>query len=181
MKLLSAFISLLIFPSILCAEIAFLYDGHKITLNTKEQRPLKETVIFCSVAAAIKYRIPANIFLAVAEKEGGSPGTKNKNKNGTYDVGYMQFNTDYLKELSRYGITKQALAADNCYPFDLAAWRIANHIKEDSGDIWTRTANYHSKTPRFNQIYRADLIKKAQTWADWLDTNITIEKITPSE
>ncbi len=49
----------------------------------------------CSITAAIKYQVPANIMLAVAEKEGGSTGLENKNRNsnGTYDVGRMQFNT----------------------------------------------------------------------------------------
>ena len=57
----------------------------------------------CSITAAIKYQVPANIMLAVAEKEGGSTGLENKNRNsnGTYDVGRMQFNTVYLKDLEK--------------------------------------------------------------------------------
>lgn len=177
MKILQVVIALLLAPGVLSAGMVFLFDDHRISLNTKGQKALNDKVVACSVAAAIKYRIPVNILLAVAEKEGGSPGRKNKNNNGTYDVGYMQFNTTYLNEISRFGITQQAVAADNCYPFDLAAWRLASHIKDDSGDIWTRAANYHSKTPKYNQIYRTDLIKKAQAWASWLDKNMTIEKL----
>ena len=30
--------------------------------------------IVCSIQAAVKYEVPANILLAVAEKEGGKPG-----------------------------------------------------------------------------------------------------------
>lgn len=139
--------------------------------------------IICSIAAAVKYEIPANIMLAVAEKEGGKPGQVVRNSNGTVDVGTMQFNTVFLKELKRYGIDAVDIAAPGCYPYDVAAWRIRNHIKNDSGDIWTRASNYHSKTPKYNQIYRRDLIVKAVKWADWIDANrdkITVAVIDES-
>lgn len=57
------------------------------------------------------------------------------------------------------------------YPFRLAAWRIRGHIARDSGDIWTRAANYHSRTPKFNARYRADLIRRAARWTTWLDSH----------
>jgi hypothetical protein len=64
---------------------------------------IQERVV-CSITAAIKYEIPANILLAIAEKEGGKPGQWVSNRNGTHDVGSMQFNTSYLQDLSKYGI-----------------------------------------------------------------------------
>ncbi len=133
---------------------------------------LQERVV-CSIAAATRYQIPANIVLAVAEKEGGQPGRWVRNSNGTHDVGAMQFNTAYLRELSRYGIEPDAVAAHGCYPYSLAAWRLRRHIKYDRGDLWSRVANYHSRTPQFNAVYRADLIRRAVKWADWLDRHFT--------
>ena len=65
---------------------------------------LQERVV-CSISAAVKYEVPANIVLAVAEKEGGRPGQRKHNGNGTDDVGSMQFNTGFLRELARFGIT----------------------------------------------------------------------------
>ena len=53
---------------------------------------LQERVV-CSISAAVKYEVPVNIVLAVAEKEGGKPGQWVRNSNGTHDVGPMQFNT----------------------------------------------------------------------------------------
>ena len=81
-------------------------------------------MVECAISAGIKYEIPANIMLAVAEKEGGKPGQWVRNSNGTYDVGYMQFNTAYLKSLKKYGIEAKHVAAGDCYSYDLAAWRI---------------------------------------------------------
>lgn len=132
--------------------------------------PYMQERIVCSIAAAAKYEIPANIVLAVAEKENGRVGQWVRNSsNGSHDVGPLQFNTNYLRELAQYGIAPGHVAAAGCYPFDLAAWRLPKHIKNDKGDLWTRAANYHSRTPEFNQVYRADLMVRAARWADWLD------------
>ena len=126
--------------------------------------------IVCSIAASVHYDVPANIVLAVAEKEAGKPGQWVSNANGTHDVGTMQFNTGYLKGLTaKYGITANDVAASGCYAYDLAAWRLHGHITNDTGDIWTRAANYHSRTPYYNAIYRADLITRANKWANWLE------------
>lgn len=138
-------------------------------MTTPEIPPQMQERIVCSISAAVKYQVPANIVLAVAEKEAGKPGQWVRNSNGTHDVGSMQFNTAYLGELTRYGITANDVAASGCYSFDLAAWRLRGHIQHDKGDIWTRAANYHSRTYRYNVVYRADLISKAVKWADWLE------------
>ncbi len=131
--------------------------------------PNMQERVVCSVAAAIKYEIPANIMLAIAEKENGKPGQWRRNSNGSHDVGAMQFNTTYLKDLSKYGIKPDHVSAAGCYAYDLAAWRVRLHIKNDQGDIWTRAANYHSRTPKHNARYRVDLMGRANRWANWLE------------
>lgn len=128
-------------------------------------------LVYCSIAAAVKYEIPANIMMAVAEKEGGEAWKFSRNKNGTIDIGTMQFNSDYLIELNKYGIRPVDVAAPGCYPYDLAAWRIRGHIKNDKGDIWTKVSNYHSRSYKENSIYRADLIVKAVKWADYIEAH----------
>jgi hypothetical protein len=138
---------------------------------------LQERVV-CSISAAVKYEVPANLVLAVAEKEAGKPGQWVRNSNGTHDVGPMQFNTTYLRDLARYGITANDVAAAGCYPFDLAAWRLRMHLRNDKSDLWTKAANYHSRTPRYNAVYRADLIRKASKWADWLEARFVTRDIT---
>lgn len=130
--------------------------------------PQMQERVVCSITAAVKYEVPANIVLAVAEQEAGKPGQWVENTNGTQDVGPMQFNTAYLAELRKYGITAQDVAQGGCYSYDLAAWRLRGHLRNDQGDIWTRAANYHSRTPQYNAIYRASLIKRAGKWENWL-------------
>lgn len=140
---------------------------------------LRERVT-CSISAAAKYGIPASILLAVAQKEGGRPGLHVANKNGTSDVGPMQFNTAYLSTLARYGITAAAVAAAGCYSYELAAWRLRQHLLHDSGDVWTRAANYHSRTPIHNAVYRRDLIEKEKWWAAWLRAKQNTTGLSPA-
>lgn len=130
--------------------------------------PQDQERVVCSIVAAVKYEVPANIVLAVAEKEGGKPGQWVKNTNGSYDVGPMQFNTAYLRHLEPYGITAGDVEQAGCYPYELAAWRLRHHILNDIGDLWTRVANYHSRTPTRNTHYRSSIMRKAAKWADWL-------------
>ena len=130
--------------------------------------PQIEERVVCSIAAAEKYAIPANVLLAVAEQEGGRPGQWVRNTNGTYDVGPMQFNTAYLRTLAASGILPLHVEGPGCYPYELAAWRIGRHILEDEGDLWTRVSNYHSRTPLYNHRYRSSLMRRAARWADWL-------------
>jgi murein endopeptidase len=134
--------------------------------------------VTCSIAAAVKYGIPTNIMLAVAEIEGGRPGLRVLNRDGSFDIGPMQFNTRYLEQLGRrYGITAQDVATAGCYPYDLAAWRLRKHLELDDRDAWTRAANYHSRSPAENSTYRAKLIAKAATWARWLAVRFETREI----
>jgi hypothetical protein len=127
--------------------------------------------VVCSVAAAVKYQVPANLVLAVAEQEGGRVGQWSKNHNGTYDIGPLQFNTRYLSSLARFGITTADVEAAGCYPYDLATWRLRQHLAEDTGDLWTRAANYHSRTPALNAKYRKQLLRRAIRWAAFLSSH----------
>jgi hypothetical protein len=140
---------------------------------------LQPDQIACIIEAASKYEVPANILLAIAEKEGGKVGQYVGNMNGTYDIGPMQFNTSYLKELRQYGINEAAVASPGCFPYHLAAWRVRGHLHDDDGDAWTRAANYHSRSPIFNQSYRADLIIKAGKWMEWLRSRYDIGSKQP--
>ena len=142
---------------------------------------LQQERIVCSITAAEKYDVPAQIMLAIAEKENGRPGLWMRNTNGTHDIGALQFNTAYIKTLGRYGITPDDVASAGCYAYDLAAWRLHGHLTKDHGDIWTRAANYHSRTPYYNQVYRADLMVKANRWAKWLDKFMLSHSATINE
>ena len=134
-----------------------------------EKRARVQERMRCSMAAAEHWGLPRSVVLAVAEIEGGRPGQWVKNRNGTADVGPMQFNTRYLQQLTKaYGITAAHVAVPGCYPYELAAWRLRRHLVQDAGDFWSRLSNYHSRTPALNDKYRRKLMRRAQHWAQWL-------------
>jgi hypothetical protein len=41
--------------------------------------------------------------------------------------------------------------------------------------LWTNAANYHSRTPYFNAIYRNDLEIKGRKWLEWLKTRYVLD------
>jgi hypothetical protein len=141
--------------------------------------PHFEHRVVCSVAMAIRYGVPANLVLAVAEIENGKPGQWVENTNGTFDVGPMQINTAYLAELRKFGISSADVAGKGCYPYELATWRLKGHLVRDEGDIWTRAANYHSRTPEHNRPYRRKLMAAASRWAGWLTERFKVREVTP--
>lgn len=142
--------------------------------------PAQQEMVSCAIAGALAYEVPANVVLAVAEKEGGKPGQWVRNSNGTYDVGSLQLNTAWLRELRSFGIEPRHAAASGCFPYELAAWRLRKHIRDDSGEFWSRVANYHSRTPGYNARYRQDLRRKAAVWARWLDRNFATHTVNIS-
>ena len=73
--------------------------------------------VVCSIGAAAKYGVPANIILAVAQREGGRPGQWVRNNNATYDIGSMQFNTAYIRTLAP--VEGRAAAHDLPFPFNI--------------------------------------------------------------
>lgn len=63
---------------------------------------------------------------------------------------------------------KSQLYVGDLFPYRLAAWRLRGHLRRDEGDLWTRAANYHSRTPRHNARYREQLMRRAWRWSQWL-------------
>jgi hypothetical protein len=150
-------------------------------MPSTEPPALPEQSIVCSLAAARRYDIPAEVMLAVAEKEAGRPGQRVRNRNGSEDLGPMQFNSGYVATLAGHGILPSHVLGHGCYPFQLAAWRIRGHLANDVGDIWTRAANYHSRTPSLNLKYRTDLELRAGKWRSWLASGQTTSNDKPPD
>ena len=120
---------------------------------------IEEVRMHCSVQAASHYDMDARLLWAVSVVEGGHENSWVLNTNGTHDLGYMQFNTAYLKTLSsRYGIRPEDVLGRTCYPFYLAAWRISEHLAEEThGDKFYKAAAYHSRTDKLRRAYASKL------------------------
>ena len=145
---------------------------------------IDEVRMYCSVEAAVHYIIPADLIYAVSLNEGGKSDSKIRNNNGTFDLGTMQFNTAYLKTLEPNGIKASDVTKTGCYPFHLAAWRIKGHLDEPGSDIFQKVANYHSRTPKYNLIYKKRLIKNIDNFDYQLASfyfDLVIERLNASK
>ncbi|MGE8460719.1 MAG: hypothetical protein ACN6P0_06525 [Pseudomonas capeferrum] len=45
--------------------------------------------------------------------------------------------------------------------------------------MWTRVANYHSRTPAIN-ARRQQIMRRAAYWADWLDARFATQQVAQS-
>ncbi len=111
------------------------------------------------VASAI--RSPAEESGSTAEPTfGGDSLAKAKTDEGGFDP---------TSEIAVFrGREPRLTTTQGCYPYELATWRLRQYLLYDRGDLWTRAANLHSRTPRHNTRYRSDLRTKAAKWATWL-------------
>jgi soluble lytic murein transglycosylase-like protein len=81
----------------------------------------------CYREAAQRYGVSELLLRAIARTESGeNDRALNRNKNGTFDIGRMQINSGWLKQLSRYGITIARLA-DPCTNVMIGAWILSSN------------------------------------------------------
>lgn len=135
--------------------------------------PIKDR-INCAAKASIKYNVPVDALLAISSIENGNIDTVSRNSNGSYDYGVMQVNEIYIYDLNKkhgLNLTKEDFLKKDCFSFEVAAFKVKEHIKFDQGDLLTKIAMYHSRTPRLNKIYKKKLINHARYWSDFLLKN----------
>lgn len=104
----------------------------------------------CWEAASESYGIPVNVLKAVAKTESNfNPNAKNRNTNGTYDIGMMQINSAWLPKLESYGVTEASLA-DACTNLKVGAWILSNNAKK-LGWNWNAIGAYNVGCAKLNQ------------------------------
>ena len=83
----------------------------------------------CWEAASKDYGIPVDVLKAVAKTESGfNASARNKNANGSTDIGLMQINSVWLPKLKSYGIDEVALT-DACTNLKVGAWILSGNAK----------------------------------------------------
>ncbi len=127
--------------------------------------------------------MPANVLLAIGEQEAGAVGAALRNANGTYDLGPAGINSIHLPELVQTGLSVESAAHylryDGCYNYAMAAYLLAKQISNCKQEYWTCVANYHSKTPERNAVYRRKIIPLAIKWADYLTQHYPVKELQP--
>lgn len=128
----------------------------------------------CVHRAASAYSIPNNVMLAIASIERGKNGQVVQSPNGTVDLGHFQINSIHFKpggDLYKSGIGYKEILENGCYNAYIAAWMLSERIKSSKKQsFWAQASDYHSRTPKFNSIYRDKLIRYSIKWGRWLET-----------
>ena len=121
--------------------------GEGIVIDLPPDMPVAShpTAAWCVLSASLRYGIPPDGMLAVMLVEGGRPGTKRANDNGSHDLGIMQINTVWLNQASplRGYVDYHGLKNDACVNIHAAAWILASHFARVN-DIWKAVGMYHS-------------------------------------
>lgn len=112
----------------------------------------------CVLAAAEHYGIDRRILQGVLKAEGGWPGLRQRNSNGTYDMGPMQINSIWLPRLQQLGLTESAVVNDVCTNVSVGSWILARELKRSGASpntaaYWQAVGRYHSATPHHNVSY----------------------------
>jgi len=138
--------------------------------------PAVQALATCLFMASNTYQVPAAVMIGIMQVEGGHIGQEaGPNADGSYDLGPMQVNTQWLLKLSQIWHvdkhTARVWVRDNgCVNVHVAAWILRQKIA-DSGSLYGGIAWYHSATPAVGYPYankvvaaleRKGLIKHAE-------------------
>jgi len=126
----------------------------------------------CIQSSSNIYEINPLLMLAVLKVESnGRTGIVARNTNGTDDLGPSQFNTDSWAKLLivKYKIPREALVHDMCQSVRALGFALRTEINAAGGDLWKGLGNYHSRTPKHHEKYKAlvwraynDMIKRGK-------------------
>lgn len=114
----------------------------------------------CMALVAQIYGLPPRVLPSIQAVEGGSPGVRHHNTDGSTDLGVMQINTLWLPALARYARLDPAevelrLLHRPCFNIAAAGLILRTYLDETRGDLMRAVGNYHSHTPLLNQAYQA--------------------------
>jgi soluble lytic murein transglycosylase-like protein len=144
------------------ADAAPIGSSANITIKLPERIPSE-----CVVNAAARYQVPEMALLAILKQEsGGRTGIVSPNTNGSKDYGPAQFNDrswgGYMQR--KYGITLADLTNNMCQAIMAQAYAVRSIwndcITKGNSSIWCAIANYHSPTPKYQDIYVRQVWKR---------------------
>ena len=119
----------------------------------------------CILAAAHVNRIPPALLVTLLNVEGGSLGRVSHNTNGTVDIGPMQINQIWLRDVAAHWHSSPdasyvALRDNFCANLEAGAWILRQGLDEAHGDFWEGVGFYHSHAPGHKQAYLRSVLQQ---------------------
>lgn len=117
----------------------------------------------CFEQAGIRYGIAPSLLKAISAVESGfNPVARNRNRNGSEDIGHMQINSRWLGVLASYGIGRDQLF-DPCVNTHVGAWILAQNISR-LGYGWDAIGAYNARSPGKRVAYARRVAAKVKVW-----------------
>jgi hypothetical protein len=89
----------------------------------------------CAAQASVRYDVPELLLHAIIVKENGRKGQCTRNSNGTYDCGWAQINTSWLKSFAQYGIKLEHITNDTCVNINASAYILRDNFNKYASDV----------------------------------------------
>lgn len=113
----------------------------------------------CWNRAASMFNISPELLYAIAQQESSlDPSAVGRNRDGSYDLGLMQINSQHLSRLRKLGINKQQLN-DPCLSIIVGASILADMMNR-YGYTWEAVGAYNAGTAPDRQAKRMYYAKK---------------------
>ena len=117
----------------------------------------------CFEQAGSRYGIAPALLKAISAVESGSnPVARNRNSDGSEDLGHMQVNSRWLGTLSSFGIGRDQLF-DPCINTYVGAWILAKNISR-LGYGWDAIGAYNARSPEKRAAYARRIAAKVKAW-----------------
>lgn len=117
----------------------------------------------CFEQAGARYGVAPSLLEAISHVESGrNPLARNRNPDGSEDLGHMQINSRWLGALSAYGIDRQRLL-DPCLNTHVGAWILAQNISR-FGYGWEAIGAYNARSPAKRNAYARRVSAQLKPW-----------------
>ena len=132
--------------------------------NIEDKEYDRQLRLFSRIAKILKINNPRKLIVLVSDEYAPlnyfNDGAKISD-NVTY---YDDFATNTVPVV-------EEILNNNCYAFEIAAFKVREHLKNDKGSFLSKIANYHSRTPDLNKNYQTKLIQHSNIWRNYLKNN----------
>lgn len=119
-------------------------------------------IAWCVAQAAEDFPdVPRLAILMILDTEGGWPGAEIRNTNGSYDLGPMQINTQWLPTFASFGLTREMLRDHACTNIYAGTWILREELRRHP-DLPEALAYYHSPTEVHQERYLSSMRKRLQ-------------------
>lgn len=117
----------------------------------------------CFEQAGLRYGIAPSLLKAISAVESGfNPGARNRNHDGSEDLGHMQINSRWLGTLASHGIGREHLF-DPCTNTYIGAWILAQNIRR-FGYGWEAVGAYNAHSADKRAAYARKVAAQVEAW-----------------